>query len=149
MGRSQESFHKKEVRKRKEKKRLEKEKKRLERKEQGKNSGDDMIAYVDEYGRITDTPPDQDDRTEADASEIEVSVPRQDPDDENNRLKNGRLDFFNESRGYGFITESGTGQSIFVHVNDFQDDIQQGDRVSFEVGKGQRGPTAFNVKLLQ
>ena len=59
MGRSQESFNKKEVRKKKEKKRQDKEKKRLARKEgEKKNSLDDMIAYVDENGMITDTPPD-------------------------------------------------------------------------------------------
>ena len=55
MGRSQESFNKKEVRNKKEKKRKDKEKKRLARKNSGKgNSLDDMIAYVDEHGNITD-----------------------------------------------------------------------------------------------
>ncbi len=58
MGRSQESFNKKEVKSKKDKKRKEKEKKRLLKKESGKNSFDDMIAYVDEFGVISSTPPD-------------------------------------------------------------------------------------------
>ncbi|MBA4322888.1 MAG: DNA-binding protein, partial [Odoribacter sp.] len=59
MGRPQETFNKKEVRNKKEKKRKEKEKKRLIRKETGKTSSfDDMIAYVDEFGMLSSTPPD-------------------------------------------------------------------------------------------
>ena len=150
MGRSQESFHKKEVRKRKEKKRQDKEKKRLERKESAKGGGfDDMIAYVDENGMISDTPPDQTKKSKTNAKDIEVSIPKQDPSEQGHKVKNGKLTFFNEIKGYGFINESGTGQSIFVHVNDFLDDINKGDSVSFEIGKGQRGPSAFNVRLLK
>jgi cold shock CspA family protein len=147
MGRSQESFQKKEIRKRKEKKRLDKEKKKLERKETSRGGGyDDMIAYVDENGMITDTPPDRTKRIKTSAKDIEVSIPKQDPSEAGNKIKTGRLTFFNEIKGYGFINESVTGQSIFVHINDFQDEISKGDLVSFEMGKGQRGPAAFNVK---
>ena len=150
MGRSQESFHKKEVRKRKEKKRLEKEKKRLERKESAKSSGlDDMIAYVDENGMITDTPPDKTRKKSASKDDIEVSVPRRDPSEPGNKIKSGRLTFFNEIKGYGFIEESETGKNIFVHANDFLEEIIKGDEVNFEIGKGQKGPTAFNVRLLK
>ncbi len=80
MGRSQESFNKKDVRNRKEKKRKEKEKKRLERKE-SKESGeqDDMIAYVDEYGRITDTPPDPSEKEDIELEDIEIGIPARDP----------------------------------------------------------------------
>ena len=145
MGRSQESFHKKEVSKKKEKRRKDKEKKRLERKVSTKSSNfDDMIAYVDENGMLTSTPPET--KKKYDASEIEVSTPKQDPS-QSNKIKSGKLTFFNEIKGYGFINEEVTGQSVFVHINDFKDDIKKGDRVSFEMGKGQRGPSAFNVKL--
>jgi hypothetical protein len=86
MGRSQESFHKKEVRKRKEKKRLDKEKKRLERKESTKGGGfDDMIAYVDENGMISDTPPDQTKKSKTNAKDIEVSIPKQDPSEQGHK----------------------------------------------------------------
>ncbi len=79
MGRSQESFNKKEVRKRKEKKRKEKEKKRLARKENEKgNSLDDMIAYVDEYGMITSIPPDSSKKKKIELTDIQISIPKQD-----------------------------------------------------------------------
>ncbi|HZH71026.1 MAG TPA: cold shock domain-containing protein, partial [Mariniphaga sp.] len=77
MGRSQESFNKKEVRNKKEKKRKEKEKKRLARKENNKGSSfDDMIAFVDEHGNITDTPPDPDKKEEVNIEDIQISVPK-------------------------------------------------------------------------
>jgi cold shock CspA family protein len=101
---------------------------------------------VDENGMITDTPPDKTKRSKTSAKDIEVSIPKQDPSEAGNKIKSGRLTFFNEIKGYGFINESVTGQSIFVHINDFQDEISKGDLVSFEMGKGQRGPAAFNVK---
>ena len=150
MGRSQESFHKKEVRKKKEKKRLDKEKKRLERKDSVKSGKfDDMIAYVDENGMLSDTPPDQNRKSTTKAADIEVSIPKRDPNDPGHNVSSGKLTFYNEIKGYGFISETGTGQSIFVHVNDFQEEINKGNQVSFEIGKGQRGPSAFNVKLLK
>ncbi len=149
MGRSQESFQKKEVRKKKEKKRKDKEKKKLERKDSGSASFSDMIAFVDENGMITDTPPDQTRRVKTDASEIEVSVPKMDPNGPSRKSKTGRLTFFNEIKGYGFINESATGQSVFVHINDLQGEIKKGDLVSFEIEKGQRGPAAVQVKLVK
>ncbi len=61
MGRSRETYGKKDVRNKQIKKRKEKEKKRMEKKEQGKSSFDDMIAWVDENGQIVETPPEQSD----------------------------------------------------------------------------------------
>lgn len=148
MGRSQESFQKKEVRKKKEKKRQEKEKKRLARKEEEKKSDlDSMIAYVDENGMITDTPPDPDSKTKTKAEDIEVSVPKMDDSMKEDPIHKGRLTFFNNSKGYGFIRDSMTQESVFVHVNEFQDDIMEGNMVSFELEKGPKGPAAVRVKL--
>ena len=77
MGRSQETYNKKEVRNKKEKKRKEKEKKRLARKEGEKKSGlEDMIAYVDENGTITSTPPDPNRKTEVPLEDIDISIPK-------------------------------------------------------------------------
>ena len=75
MGRSQETFNKKEVRNKKEKKRKDKEKKRLARKENEK-SGDmeDMIAYVDEFGNLTSTPPDPEKKEKVKLEDIEVDI---------------------------------------------------------------------------
>ena len=147
MGRSQESFNKKEVRKKKEKKRLEKEKKRLAKKEGEKSSLDDMIAYVDENGMITDTPPDPATKTKTKAEDIEISVPKMDDSLKADPIRRGRLTFFNDSKGYGFIRDAMTQESIFVHVNEFQDDIMEGNMVSYEIEKGPKGPAAVRVKL--
>jgi cold shock CspA family protein len=147
MGRSQESFNKKEVRKKKEKKRLDKEKKRLAKKEGEKSSLDDMIAYVDENGMITDTPPDPATKTKTKAEDIEISVPKMDDSLKADPIRRGRLTFFNDSKGYGFIRDAMTQESIFVHVNEFQDDIMEGNMVSYEIEKGPKGPAAVRVKL--
>ncbi|MBU2652406.1 MAG: cold shock domain-containing protein [Bacteroidetes bacterium] len=150
MGRSQESFNKKDVRTRKEKKRKEKEKKRAARKENEKNSSlDDMIAYVDEHGRITDTPPDPAQKEVIKAEDIVISVPIQQTKREGNQIRKGVVSFFNDSKGYGFIKDLESKASVFVHVNNTEEDIKEGNLVVFEVGAGQKGPSAMNVKLFR
>ncbi len=149
MSRSQESFFKKEVRNKKEKKRKEKEKKRQARKESSKsNSLDDMIAYVDENGNITETPPDPDKKTDIKVEDIQVSV----PSGENEKAevsRKGTVTFFNESKGYGFIRDSETKESVFVHANNLLEPIKEGNFVSFEVEMGPKGPVALEVKRVQ
>ncbi|HUS86015.1 MAG TPA: cold shock domain-containing protein [Bacteroidales bacterium] len=150
MGRSQETFNKKEVRNKKEKKRKEKEKKRLARKESEKKSSlDDMIAYVDENGMITSTPPDTGKKRETKLEDIEISVPKGDPSQKPDPVRKGIVSFFNESKGYGFIRDSETNESVFVHVNNLLEEIKEGNVVSFEVEKGQKGPAAVKVKLFK
>lgn len=148
MGRSQESFNKKEVRSRKEKKRKEKEKKRLAKKE-GEKGGNDMIAYVDEHGNITSTPPDPTQKEEIEAEDIEVSVPKTDNSVRDDPSRTGTITFFNDSKGFGFIADSISKQSIFFHVNDTLEEVKEGNLVSFEVGAGQKGPAAMKVKLVK
>lgn len=147
MGRSQESFNKKEVRNKKEKKRKEKEKKRQARKE-SKGGLDDMIAYVDEHGNITDTPPDPDQKEVINAEDIQVSVPRG-PLEEVDPIRKGTVTYFNPSKGFGFITDQETRESIFVHINNTLEDIREGNLVSFEVEKGQKGPVAVKVQVVR
>ena len=148
MGRSQETFFKKEVRNKKEKKRKEKEAKRLAKKEQGKSSMNDMMAYVDENGMITDTPPDPNKKKEViKAENIEVSIPKTESIDVTNSIRKGTVSFFNDSKGYGFIVDSETKESIFVHVNNTEEEIKENNTVSFEVEMGPKGPNAINVKL--
>ncbi|KPL14332.1 MAG: DNA-binding protein [Bacteroides sp. SM1_62] len=147
MGRSQESFSKKEIRSRKEKRRKEKEKKKQARKEnEKKGSLDDMIAYVDAEGNITSTPPDPNKKVEVKLEDIEVSVP-QSEDIPMDPIRKGVVTFFNDSKGFGFIKDSETKESVFVHVNNLLEDIQEGNEVIFEVEMGQKGPTAIEVKL--
>ncbi len=150
MGRSQESFNKKDVRSKKEKKRKEKEKKRAARKESEKSSSlDDMIAYVDERGRISDTPPDPDEKEEVKAEDIEISIPNQQNNREENLIRKGVVSFFNDSKGYGFIRDLESKESFFVHINNVEGEIIEGNLVIFEIGAGQKGPAALNVKLFK
>ncbi|WP_321375662.1 cold shock domain-containing protein [uncultured Draconibacterium sp.] len=148
MGRSKESFNKKEVRKKQEKKRKEKEARKLARKESGGNSGlDDMIAYVDEFGNITDTPPEETAKEEINAEDIDVSVPKGGYGEAEPKEKQGIVTFFNEQKGYGFIRNLSNNQNIFVHINEVEGEIKEGNRVTYEEGQGPKGPAAMNVKI--
>jgi cold shock CspA family protein len=150
MGRSQETFNKKEVKNKKDKKRKDKEKKRLERKDNDKPSSlDDMIAYVDENGMITSTPPDPTKKkTIINSEDIEISIRKQEniPYDP---IRKGTVTFFNDSKGYGFIRDAESQESIFVHVNNVLEAIKEGNLVNFEVEKGLKGYTAVQVKLFK
>lgn len=150
MGRSQETYNKKEVRNKKEKKRKEKEKRRLAKKEnEKKGSLDDMIAYVDENGMITSTPPDPTKKKDVKLENIEISIPKQDPSQKPDPIRKGTVTFFNDSKGFGFIKDSETQESVFVHVNNILEEIKEGNLVSFEVVSGPKGLTATQVKLFK
>jgi len=146
MAKSQNAFNKQEN----EKKRLKKRKEKQERKEEQRlnpSTGglDSMIAYVDEFGRLTDTPPDPAKKMKVDASTIEVGVPRRE-EEVVSPFKNGRVDFFDDSKGFGFIKENGTQEKYFVHVNGCLDKIKEGDAVAFELEQGKKGINAVRVK---
>ncbi|HEY5469513.1 MAG TPA: cold shock domain-containing protein [Bacteroidales bacterium] len=149
MGKSQETSNKKEVKNKKDKKRKEKEKKRLIRKESGKSSFDDMIAYVDEFGMITATPPDPSRKIIVEANAIETSVTKNDPLKKPDYIRKGVVTFFNDSKGFGFIRDMENKQSVFVHANNLQEPIKENNIVIFEIGKGPKGTTALNVKLFK
>ncbi|UZR93813.1 cold shock domain-containing protein [Chondrinema litorale] len=148
MGRSQETFSKKEVTNRKEKKRKEKEKKRLAKKD-NETSGklEDMIAYVDEFGNLTSTPPDPTKKREIKKEEIEINIPKQDALPEDDGPRKGVVTFFNDSKGYGFIKDSVTKESVFVHINNVDGNIKENNMVTYEVEMREKGPTATNVKV--
>lgn len=148
MGRSQETFNKKEKEKKKRKKREEKLKKKEERKAAEKDGFDDMIAYVDEHGNITDTPPDPDKKKdEINAEDIVVGVPKKSEMEPEETIRKGKVTFFNDSKGYGFIKDQSSQESIFVHANGLVDQITENDKVTFEIEQGNRGPQAVNVTL--
>jgi cold shock CspA family protein len=149
MGRSQETFGKKEREKKKIKKRKEKEEARLARKEEGKSSFDDMIAYVDENGMITDTPPDPTVKKKVvKAEDIVLGIPQKD-DTEEDPERTGTVSFFNHDKGYGFIKDGDNGESMFVHINNVLEEISEGNKVTFEVQPGLKGPEATKVKVVR
>ncbi len=150
MGRSQETFNKKDVRNRKEKKRKAKVEKREKKKNEGKKgSFDDMIAYVDEFGRISSTPPDPDKKITVDADQIEFAPVRNKPQVASDFIRKGVVVTFNDSKGYGFIRDLSTNKSVFVHANNLEEVVKENNIVAFELGKGAKGPVALKVRLLK
>ncbi|MDA3815871.1 MAG: cold-shock protein [Prolixibacteraceae bacterium] len=62
-------------------------------------------------------------------------------------MTRGTVKFFNNAKGFGFITPDDEGKDVFVHKNDLIDRIKDGDKVSFDIEQGQKGPNATNVQL--
>ena len=148
MAKSQNAFIKQENEKKRLKKRKDKQQKKEERKLNSSENGlDDMIAYVDENGNITDTPPDPTKKRKIDVSSIEIGVPRRQAEDLTAE-KTGRVDFFNDAKGFGFIKESGTQEKYFVHVKGLMQEVKEGDMVTFELEKGRNGINAVRVKKI-
>lgn len=147
MAKGRESFSKNDREERERKKRLEKERRKEERKSaKGSSSFEDMIAYVDENGNITNTPPDPTKKKVIKEEDIEVSVRKQEPGKPEDLIRKGKVTFFNTSKGYGFIKDLTTQESIFVHIKSMLDPINEGDKVTFEVEMGPKGPNAVRVK---
>lgn len=63
-------------------------------------------------------------------------------------MNNGTVKFFNNAKGYGFITPDDGGKDVFVHANNLNDDITEGDKVSFDVEETQKGMNANNVSVI-
>lgn len=147
MGRSRETYGKKEVRNKKEKKRKAKEERKQARKEQGKSGLDEMIAYVGQDGELLDEPIDPKDKEVIDVNDIEISIPKAAELTEEEKLRKGVVTFFNEEKGYGFIRDTKTNESFFVHINNTNEDIAKNNLVSFETQKEPRGMVAVNVSV--
>ena len=147
MGRSTETFSKKE----KEKARLKKSKDKKEKAQERKaNAGkgkslEDMMAYIDENGNITSTPPDPSKKIRINAEDIQIGVAKQ-LDLPHDTVRTGVVTFFNESKGYGFIRDLQTEESIFVHINALTEPLKENTRVTFETEQGQKGLSAIKVK---
>jgi cold shock protein len=60
----------------------------------------------------------------------------------------GTVKFFNETKGFGFIKPSDSGEDIFVHSSGLIDEIRENDRVDYDVERGKKGMNAVNVKVL-
>ncbi len=149
MAKSRETWNKKEREKQKQKAKKEKEERKKQRRETAK-AGDleNMMAYVDENGVITTVPPDPARKKIIRVEDIIIGVPEQKPVDPEDLIRKGKVSFLNEGKGYGFIRDQQSGESLFVHVNSCLQQIQQHDNVIFEVEWGPKGASAVNVKLI-
>jgi cold shock CspA family protein len=149
MAKSQQTFNKIEKEKQRAKKREEKQKKKDERKANPKGSDFD-IAYVDEFGNLTDTPPDPSRKIEVDADDIVLGVPKKEEGDQEDTKKDkeGKVSFFDHSKGFGFIIDDNTQEKYFVHVSGLIDEIDENDRVTYELERGMKGMNAVRVKKI-
>ena len=151
MAKSQQTFSKTEKEKKRIKKREDKQKKKVLRKANSKGGAfEDMIAYVDQYGNLSNTPPDPADRVEIDAESIEIGIPKKVPGEEEEAFtdKQGKVSFFDSSKGFGFIVDKQSQEKYFVHVSGLIDEIQENDTVTFELERGMKGMNAVRVKKI-
>ena len=110
-----------------------------------KKSWEDMIAYVDEFGNVTDTPPEEQEREEVNAEDIVIGVPKKEEDDDDG-IYTGKVAFFNDDKGYGFIRDQRSQQQYFVHISGLIDEVRENDKVTFELEQGKKGLNAVRVK---
>lgn len=146
-----ETWNKKEREKKKQQNKKEKAERKQERKENAKEgkSFDDMIAYLDENGNLSNIPPDPRKKIINKLEDIEIGVPKQQPVDPNDLIRQGVVTFFNDAKGYGFIRDLETQESVFVHINSLEEEIKEHNKVTFEVQMGPKGANAVNVKLVK
>lgn len=139
------SFGKRENEKKKQAKRLEKQKRKEERQAAGPSSMDDMIAYVDENGNITNIPPEERKKAEVKLEDVAISTPKKEYI-EPEPLR-GRVEHFNESKGYGFIKDLASTEKYFFHISSAPAGITEGNTVTFETERGTRGMNAVRITL--
>lgn len=149
MAKSQQSYNKRQKEKERLKKREEKQKKKEARREEAKEKEESIpFAYVDKYGNLTDTPPDPEATEEIKASEIILGIPKKEESEEEiDPIRKGKVSFFDHTKGFGFIIDSENQEKYFCHVSRLNDEITDGQKVSFELEKGPRGMNAVNVSL--
>lgn len=140
-----ESFSKKDQKNKKAKAKEAKAQKMRDRKlnnDKGKGL-EDMLAYVDENGNLTSVPPGQKtDSISAEELAAMASVPSRPAEDP---TRTGVITFFNSGKGFGFITDDSSKDSVFFHMNDLSHPVKERDRVSFLRERSPRGYNARNV----
>lgn len=148
MGNFGETIGKKERDKKKMKQRQEKAEKMEERKANAKKGKtlEDMLAYVDENGNISSKPPDPRNKKQFKQEDMQISIPKNENREQADVVRNGVVTFFNESKGFGFIKDTQSQESVFIHINQMTERIKENDKVTFETENGPRGLNAINVK---
>lgn len=146
MARSQETFTKREREKQRLKKQQDKKEKMMERKD-GKEKGkslEDMMAYVDENGNLTDKPVDPRKKHTFRQEDMVIGVPKME-DMPADLQRNGVISFFNYEKGFGFITDLVTQERVFVHTSELSFPVKENDKVFYTREKGPKGPVATNI----
>jgi cold shock CspA family protein len=149
MAKSQQTFNKLEKEKKRLKKREDKRKKMEASKALAKETGKKGIefAYVDHFGNLTDTPPDPSMKIKVDAESIQITTPKKENLSQDvDPIRNGKVSFFDSSKGFGFIIDTENQEKYFCHVSGLIDEIVENDKVTFELERGMKGMNAVNVK---
>lgn len=132
-------------------KRAKRKQDKLERKEERKANNDkgksleEMMVYLDEYGNITDVPPDKQKRSKINAADIQIGAT---PIIEEKEFT-GTISLFFTDKAYGFITEDKSKESIFVHSSKLLEPVGEKDRVTYEKEKTPKGYAAVNVRKIK
>ena len=144
----QETTGKKELEKKRQKNKRDKEEKKAERKLNNKKGQglEAMMAYTDENGNILSAPPDPKKKKEISIDDIQLGAAKQVPVDPSEIIREGVVTFFNEAKGYGFITDLKSQANVFVHASQLSEALKERDKVTFEIENGPKGATAVSVK---
>ncbi len=132
------------------KKKIQKQKEKALRREERKSNNnkgkdlEDMFSYVDQFGRLTSTPPEE--TEEISIEDIRLGAA---PIEEEDLRKTGFVTFFNDEKGYGFITENNSKENVFFHTNNCKEPVKKGNKVSFEKEKSVKGFSAINIELIK
>src|SRR6218665_84369 len=137
------SFSKKENFKKKQQKLKEKGIGREDRKINNDKGKEVEYMYVDAYGRLTSTPPEE--KMEVDLENIQLGAA---PIEAEELVKTGIVTFVSE-KGYGFITENKSNENVFFHSNNCAVPIKKGNKVSFEKERSPKGFSAINIELVK
>ncbi|WP_397362760.1 cold-shock protein [Olleya sp. R77988] len=151
MAKSQQTFNKSEKEKKRLKKREDKRKKMEARKAEKEANGGSagiQFAYVDFNGNLVDAPPDPELKEQIEAEEIVLGVPKKVEGEEEDPVRNGKVSFFDTSKGFGFIIDLENNEKYFCHVSGLVDQIAENDKVSFELERGMKGMNAVKVKKI-
>lgn len=145
------TWNKRERELKKQQNKKDKEVRKLERKKNSAegNKADMILAYVDENGNLTSTPPDPSKRKLINAEDIEIKVMHQNIDNETDAIKTGIVLHFNNLKGYGFIKDLQSQKEYFVHINGLIDRVAERSKVHFVLEAGPKGWSATKVKLVK
>jgi cold shock CspA family protein len=139
-----ETFNKREMEKKRLQKRKEKELRKEERKANNKDkSFDDMIAYVDENGNISSTPPDMSKKKVI--KESDIALTSKNMGGAVATFLQGIVKFYDGEKGYGFIKENETNEEFFFHYSSANFPVAQQDKVTFETERGPKGMNAVRI----
>lgn len=144
MARSKESFNKREKEKQRQKEKRQKREKMEERRAnqvKGKPF-DEMLAYIDENGNISSTPPDPQKMKPVNLEDIEIGVSNRKVAED--VLKAGKIDYFDRAKGFGFILQN-DGDKIFFHISGASYPVREGDRVNYRIERGPKDWQAVDI----